>query len=173
MLPDVLSEPTSPSPQCCFPGVLLTSVLMPRIAPTQVQHAAFGFVEPHWVLVVPLCEPAQVPLDGVPSSCCIHCSTRLSAISKLMRVHSMPSSVSLLKMLKSANPLGDGPLGHTAHHQPPPGHGATVRSPPAVTIPRIHIIESQNGLSPRYGYKQTTALQVPSAPGSAAPRCLK
>jgi len=107
VLPDMLSEPTSPSPQCCFPGVLLTSVLMPRIAPTQVQHPAFGFVEPHWVHVVPLCEPAQVPLDGIPSSCCIHCSTQLSAISKLMRVHSMPSSVSLLKMLKSANPEMD------------------------------------------------------------------
>ena len=100
-------EPPSPSPHCCSQGAVLLSVLTSGFAPTQVQHAAFGFVEPHWVHVVPLCEPAQVPLDGVPSFCRIHCSTRLSAISKLMRVHSMPSSVSLMKMLNSSSPETD------------------------------------------------------------------
>ena len=42
-----------------------------------------------------------------PSFCCINHTTPLGVISKLLRVHSVPSSMSLIKMLKSTNPKRD------------------------------------------------------------------
>ena len=41
----------------------------------------------------------QIPLDAVPPFCC--------AISKLLRVYSIPLSVSLIKKLKSTGPKRD------------------------------------------------------------------
>ena len=66
-----------------------------------------GLVKPHQVPMCPLSEPVQVPLHGVPSFCCVHCTTQLGVISKLLRVHSIPPSVSLIEMLKSSGPRMD------------------------------------------------------------------
>ena len=90
------------------------------IAPTQVQHPALGLAQPHQVLVCPLLEPVQVPLDAIPPFCC--------AISKLLRVHSIPSSVSLAEEHRSL----EGPLGDTAC-QPPPVRSAIDHNALAAT----------------------------------------
>ena len=47
--------------------------------------------------------PIQVPLADIPSFYCINCTTQLNAISKVLRVHSIPSSMSLVKMLRSTS----------------------------------------------------------------------
>ena len=99
--------PPGPSPQGCSQRVLLQAVLMSGTAPTQEQHLAPGLVKPHQVPMCPLSEPVQVPLHGVPSFCCVHCTTQLGVISKLLRVHSIPPSVSLIEMLKSSGPRMD------------------------------------------------------------------
>ena len=39
---------------------------------TQAQHLALGLVEPHYILMSPLFEPVQVPLDGIPSLISAH-----------------------------------------------------------------------------------------------------
>jgi len=43
-------------------------------------------------------------LDGVPSFCGVSCSTQLGAVCKLLRVHSIPLCVSLIKVLESTGP---------------------------------------------------------------------
>ena len=53
----------------------------------------------------PLLEPTQVPLDGIPSFCCVNCTAQLGAISKLLI--SIPLSVSLITILKSTSPKMD------------------------------------------------------------------
>ena len=53
------------------------------------------------MLVCPLFECVQVPLDGIPSFYSVSCTTQLGVISKLLRVHSITSSMSLIKMLKN------------------------------------------------------------------------
>ena len=101
------SGPPSPSPQGCSQRVLLQAALMSGTAPTQEQHLAPGLFKPPQIPMCPLSEPAQVPLHGVPSFCCVHCTTQLGVISKLLRVHSIPPSVSLIEMLKSSGPRMD------------------------------------------------------------------
>ena len=54
-----------------------------RVASTQVQHLAFGFVEPHEFHLGPLLKPVQVPLNGIPSLWCDDCSPQFGVISKL------------------------------------------------------------------------------------------
>jgi len=61
----------------------LQSALLSGIALSQVQHLAFGLVEPHQVLVGPLLQPVLVPLDGFPSLQCIDCNTQIGVICKL------------------------------------------------------------------------------------------
>lgn len=51
------------------------------IALTQLQHLAL--VEPQEVLMLSLPQFVQVPLDGIPSLCCVNCSTHLCVICKL------------------------------------------------------------------------------------------
>ncbi|KAJ7414783.1 hypothetical protein BTVI_40233 [Pitangus sulphuratus] len=58
------------------------SLLMSGIAPTQVQHLAFGFVELHEVLMGPLLKLIQVPLDGI-LFCCVNCTAQLGVTCKL------------------------------------------------------------------------------------------
>ena len=53
-------------------------------------------------------------LPSIPSFRRIHCSTRLSAISKVLRVHSIPSSVSVRGGEEQRSQ--EGPLGVTTHH---------------------------------------------------------
>ena len=59
------------------------SVLIYGIAPVKVQHLALGHVEPHYVHVSPLLKLVQIPLDSIPSFCCIKYTTQLGVISKL------------------------------------------------------------------------------------------
>lgn len=42
-----------------------------EIAPPQVQRLALGFVESYWVYGRPLLKCVLVPLDGIPSLCCV------------------------------------------------------------------------------------------------------
>jgi len=69
----------------------------------------------HEYLRSPPFMPDEVPLDGISSFCCISCSTQFGAVCKLLRLHSVPLSVS--KMLKSTSPR----MGNTTHDRPPPG----------------------------------------------------
>lgn len=74
------------------------SVHTPGTALIQEQNVALGVVEPHSVhMGLPL-KPVQVSLDGTPPFYHISCTTQLA---NLLRVHSIPSSVSLIKMLKN------------------------------------------------------------------------
>jgi len=50
---------------------------------TQAQDPALGLLEPHEVHTCPLLEFVQVPLDGIPSSWCVNCTTQLGVICKL------------------------------------------------------------------------------------------
>ncbi|KAK4823539.1 hypothetical protein QYF61_003171 [Mycteria americana] len=58
-------------------------VLIPAVAPTQVQDPAPGFVETHEVHMGPLLKLVQVPLDGIPSLRHVNCTTRLGVVCKL------------------------------------------------------------------------------------------
>ena len=69
--------------------------------PHQAQHRKTGMC---LLLVLP----------SIPSFCRIHCSTQLSAISKVLRVHSIPSSVSVRGGEEQRSQ--EGPLGVTTHH---------------------------------------------------------
>jgi len=71
------------------------------------QHLAHGSVELHQVHVGPLFKPIHVPLDAIPPFYCVNGTTQLSATSKLLRVHSIPSLMSMMKMLKSTSPKTD------------------------------------------------------------------
>jgi len=93
------------------------------------QHPALGLVESHVGL---LFKPVQVPLDHIPSFCCVICTTQLGAICKLLTLHSIPSSVSLYKMLKSTSSRQTPEGHHSSLH--PPGCRATDHNPLAVTI---------------------------------------
>lgn len=57
-------------------------------------------VEPYKVLVGPLFNPVQVPLDGIPSFCSINCTTQFTVISKPTEGALDPLPRSLIKMLK-------------------------------------------------------------------------
>ena len=71
-------------------GLFSYSVHILGIAPTQAQHPAPGRDEPHWGHTHPLIKPTQVSLDGVPSFCHLNCTPQLAAISKLLRMLSVP-----------------------------------------------------------------------------------
>ena len=58
-------------------------VLVVKVALTQVQDLAFGFVEPHEIHLGSLLKPGQVPVDGIPSLWCVNCAPQLVVISKL------------------------------------------------------------------------------------------
>ncbi|KAK4828585.1 hypothetical protein QYF61_027675 [Mycteria americana] len=58
-------------------------VLIPGVAPTQVQDFALGLVEPHEVHTGPLLELVQVPLDSMPSLRRVNRTTQLGVICKL------------------------------------------------------------------------------------------
>jgi len=50
---------------------------------TQVQDLAFGLVEPHTVGLSPLIQPAQIPLQGLPTLKQIDTPTQFGVICKL------------------------------------------------------------------------------------------
>ncbi|KAK4810922.1 hypothetical protein QYF61_013330 [Mycteria americana] len=58
-------------------------VLIPGVAPTQVQALALGLVEPHEVHMGQLLQLVQVPLDDILSLRHVNCTTQLGVICKL------------------------------------------------------------------------------------------
>jgi len=82
------------------------SVLIPGVAPTQVQDPAHGLVEPHEVHTGPLPELVQVPLDGIPSFWCVNCTTQLGVICKLAE-GALNLAKSFMNMLNSTTPSMD------------------------------------------------------------------
>lgn len=54
------------------------------IAPTHVQHLAFGLVESHQVHIRSLFTFVRVPLDDICSFCCISCTPQLGVIIRLV-----------------------------------------------------------------------------------------
>jgi len=57
--------------------VLQQLVLIARVARTQVQGLALGFVEPHEVLLGPLLKLVWVSPDGIPSIWHVNYTTKL------------------------------------------------------------------------------------------------
>jgi len=51
---------------------------------TQVQDLVLGFKELPEVLLNPLLKSVQVPLDGILSAWCAHCTPQLGVIGKLV-----------------------------------------------------------------------------------------
>ncbi|PKU44713.1 hypothetical protein llap_4987 [Limosa lapponica baueri] len=82
---------------------------IPAVALTQVQDPALRLVEPHGVHMGQLLKAVQVPLDGILSIICVNYTTQLGT-ANLLRVHSIPLSMSLVKILNhtgpSTNPSG-------------------------------------------------------------------
>ncbi|KAK4823100.1 hypothetical protein QYF61_025838 [Mycteria americana] len=58
-------------------------VLIPGVAPTQVQDLALALVEPHEIHMGPLLELVQVPLNGIPFLRHVNHTTQLGVICKL------------------------------------------------------------------------------------------
>lgn len=76
-------------------------------ASTQVQDLAFGFVDPHDVLLGPLLKPIQVLLHGILSLWYVDHTPQSSVTCKLLRMHSTPLLISSMKILKSISPSTD------------------------------------------------------------------
>ena len=55
-------------------------VLIPGVAPTQMQDLALGLVLPHEVHMGPPLQPVKVPLGGIPSLKQINCTVQLGVI---------------------------------------------------------------------------------------------
>ncbi|KAK4825966.1 hypothetical protein QYF61_003535 [Mycteria americana] len=103
-------------------------VLIPGVAPTQVQDPALGLVEPHQVHMGPLLQLVHVPLDDIPSGVS---TAPLSLVSSanLLRVHSIPLSMSLMKILNSTGPTIDHyPLDTIIQTIPHPPNSPPIKS---------------------------------------------
>lgn len=86
------------------PQSLFCMVAFKQFSHTHLGSTLHGLVEPHQVYVGPALNPIQVPLAGVPSFYCTNCTAQLGAISKVLRMHSVPSSMLLVKVLRSTDP---------------------------------------------------------------------
>ena len=74
------------------------------IAPTHVQHLAFGLVESHQVHVCSISNLFRsLWMTSLPSVVSV-APLSLVSPSDLLRVHSIPLSISLIKMMKFTNP---------------------------------------------------------------------
>ena len=80
-------------------------VLVPEVVPPQVQDFAFSRVELHEVPVIPFLQPAEVTLNGSMTLWCLSAtSSSFVSLAKPLRLRSVPSSRSLMKMLRSTAP---------------------------------------------------------------------
>ncbi|KAK4810535.1 hypothetical protein QYF61_004498 [Mycteria americana] len=79
-------------------------VLILGIAPNHVQALALGLVELHEVHMGLLLKPVKVPLDGILLSSVSTAPFSLVLSADLLRVHSVPLSMSLMKILNSIGP---------------------------------------------------------------------
>ncbi|KAK4823633.1 LOW QUALITY PROTEIN: hypothetical protein QYF61_004366 [Mycteria americana] len=78
-------------------------VALHGVVVTQVQDPALSLVEPHTTGLSPLIQPVQIPLAFVPSSRPT-LPPNLVSSANLLRVHSMPSSRSFIKVLNRTGP---------------------------------------------------------------------
>ena len=92
------------------PQILLRAALKPFytqpvsvlwIGLTQLQDIALGLVEFQELGMGPPLQPTQVPLDGIPSPSTLTASLSLVSSANLLRVHSIPLSMSPTKMLNN------------------------------------------------------------------------
>ncbi|KAK4829020.1 hypothetical protein QYF61_001795 [Mycteria americana] len=79
-------------------------VALHGVVVTQVQDLALGLIEPHTSGLGPSIQPLQIPLQSLPTLQQINTPTQLGVICNLRRVHSMPSSRSLMNMLNTTGP---------------------------------------------------------------------
>ncbi|KAK4820325.1 hypothetical protein QYF61_023558 [Mycteria americana] len=96
-------------------------VLIPGIAPSQVQDLAPGLVEPHEVHTGPLLQLVQVPLDGIPSFWRVSCTTQLGVICKLAEGALNPP-VCVIDEDIEQHWSQYGPLRDSTRHRSPSGH---------------------------------------------------
>ena len=81
-------------------------LLIPGVAPTQLQDLALGLVEPHGVHTGSLLELVQVPLDSILSLRCVYRTAQLGVICKRAEGALHPT-MSLMKILNSTDPSED------------------------------------------------------------------
>ena len=86
--------------------VILQLVLIVKAASTHVKDLAFGFIEPYEIHLGPLLKPVWVSLDGIQYGVLTVPHSLVSSVN-LLRMHSTPLSMSLLKILKSISPSTD------------------------------------------------------------------
>ena len=80
-------------------------MLVPDVVPPQVQDLAFPFVELREIPVCTILQPVEVPLDGSASvSYILDTLPGFVSSTNLLKVHSVPLSRSLMKMLDSICP---------------------------------------------------------------------
>ncbi|RMC13054.1 hypothetical protein DUI87_10584 [Hirundo rustica rustica] len=75
---------------------------MQQVALTQLQDPLLGLVEIHEVPMDPLLKLVQILLDGIPPLWQVICTTQLGSFENLLRVHSILSSMSLMKTLNNS-----------------------------------------------------------------------
>jgi len=99
------------TPKSFLEGLLSIPSLIPGVAPAQMQDLALGFVESHEVHMGPFLQVVQVPLDDILSlwmashpSGVSTAALSLVSLTNLPRVHSIPWSMLLTKMLNSCCP---------------------------------------------------------------------
>lgn len=96
--------------KCSVLGTVWQSDLRPSlsvilgVALTCVQDLTLGFVEPQEISMGPPIAPVKVPVDGIPCLQWVHCVAHLVSCANLLRVMSLPLSVSLMKTLNSTGP---------------------------------------------------------------------
>lgn len=107
-VPPALSAASRPAPHPSEPPVPHSAARSPSLSrsrrPTRLQHPAPGGVKPRWVHTGTTFQPVWVPLAAVPAFHGIKCSAQFGVVHRVLRVHSIPSSVSLIAVLKSTAP---------------------------------------------------------------------
>ncbi|KAK4820330.1 hypothetical protein QYF61_023563 [Mycteria americana] len=124
------------TPKAALNHIIPQPVLIPGIAPSQVQDLALGLVEPHEVHTGSLLELIQVPLDGIPSFWRVSCTTQLGVICKLAE-GALDAPVCVIDEGIEQHWSQYGPLTDTTRHRSPSGHGAVDHCCLDVTIQPI------------------------------------
>ncbi|GAB0184594.1 hypothetical protein GRJ2_000924700 [Grus japonensis] len=81
--PAVNQHPQVPFRQAAFQLLFPKPVVLPGVVVTQVQDLALGLVEPHTIGLHPSIQPAQIPLQSLPTLKQIDTPTQSGVICKL------------------------------------------------------------------------------------------
>jgi len=117
-------------------GVILVYPPLHRMVWIFPQNLALCFVEPHHFHEGTSFEFIKVPLDDIPSSCCVNHTAQLGVISKLAGGVSSPINHGTDNDVKEYYSRGR-PLGNAACHKPPLGHKSINHSPLTVAFQPI------------------------------------